>query len=98
MWIICDNTKDNLDLVNGLGMGSHEEVFAYKYLDVNTNTMSYHGLNTSVTDEKAKDPSYEYCPKLPKNFLKQIELLESLKIDSIEIIQILKESSDVVNS
>ena len=98
MWIICDNTKENVDLLTGLGFKLNEfKVGTQLFLDVSTHSMTM--LNwCGDREDLEKDSFHEYLPVLPNNFLTQIRVLENLGIPANEIRQILKESFDVVNS
>ena len=100
MWIICDNTKENSDLLIGLGFKLNEDslpVGTHPYLDVSTHNKVYLTWDGSKA-ELEEESLDEYLAALPNNFLTQISLLENLGVPNHEIRQILKESPDVVNS
>ena len=92
MWIICDNTKQNLDLLIGLGFKFSEypiPVGAQPYLDVSTHNkvyLNWHGDTTELHIEGI----HEYVPTLPSNFLEQIELLRTIGMSTEEIIGVMK--------
>lgn len=85
MWLIIDNSPENLTLLKKLNFRFPKSgLFTQEIMDIETDGLF--AIDIKISNKNAS----EYIPTLPENFLEQISLLESIGMKPEDIIGVLK--------